>query len=392
MVDKSGKTSHQIHGLSDPEIGRHLPSIPLRTHITTILFLTISMGLFFIPFLFIALGFYLLYNLYLSIFALYLIISCVLIFYPIGESSELLQNRILFGLFNYFAYRHVSSKETRQYITNHLLQKTETFKVISTNSDRANNSNSDGIFNGNSDSKHSDCDHNETVNIQCDRPMIFISIPHGILPWASFLSPLVSPDIFGEKVIGTVASVLFYIPFIRNLVYWYGARSVSRSSINHLLSGMGTGIGRHVGLVCDGIKGMFVNSRGTEHVLLKYRKGVAKIALQNGAHVVPTYGFGNTKVYNAIFDKWGWMKWLSSKLRISVILFYGRWYTPIPKRIPLLFCIGKPVYNRYCYRKIKDPTQEQIDEYHRMIMEGTKKMFDECKTMYQWQDRELVFI
>ena len=51
-------------------------------------------------------------------------------------------------------------------------------------------------------------------DIKCDRPVIFISLPHGVTPFASVLSPLVSPDIFKTAAVGTVASVLFYIPLL----------------------------------------------------------------------------------------------------------------------------------------------------------------------------------
>ena len=321
------------------------------------------MGFFFIPFAFILLGIYLLYNLYLFTFIIYLAIYLFLIFYPIKESKELLQNEIFFGILNYFGYRHVCHKECHEYITNHLDKNTQIFTTIDDNENK--------------------------LKIKCDRPVIFISLPHGVTPLASALSPLVSPDIFGTAAVGTIASVLFYVPFIRNVVQWYGARSVDKREISFILNKLG----RHVGLVVDGISGMFIkDSENEECVLLKNRKGVAKLALKEGVHVVPTYGFGNTQIFNPIFDKWGILKWISSRLRISMMLFYGRFYSLVPKRKPLYFVIGKPVYNKYCYKPIRNPTQEQIDEYHELILKGTKEMYNQHRSIYDWQNKELVFV
>ena len=126
--------------------------------------------------------------------------------------------------------------------------------------------------------------------------------------------------------------------------------------------------------------------------IIKKQKRFAKLALQCGVHVVPTFGFGNTSAYNPIFDKFGILKWISRRLRISFILFYGRFWSLVPKRIPLYFVIGKPVYNKYCYQPIKNPTQQQIDQYHELILQQTKEMYDQHRSIYGWENKELVFI
>lgn len=349
LIDEDNKKTYKIDGLNNDKLGAYLPPISLKIEITSIIFFLVFMGFFFIPFAFIVFGIYLLYNLYLFQFIIYMIIYLLLIFIPIKENKEYLQNPILFGLFCYFGYRHVCHKETHEYIVNHHLNK-------------------GGKYN---------------------KPVIFISLPHGVTPFASVLSPLVSPDIFGTAAIGTVASILFYIPFIRHIIEYYGARSVDKKQVSFILDKLQ----RHVGLVVDGISGMFIkDSIDKELVLLKHRKGVAKLALQKGVHVVPTYGFGNTSVYTPIFDSYGILQWISSKLRISIILFYGRFYSLVPKRVPLYFVIGKPVYNKYCNDPIQKPTQQQIDEYHQLILDETKQMYNQHRSIYGWHNKELVFI
>ena len=140
--------------------------------------------------------------------------------------------------------------------------------------------------------------------------------------------------------------------------------------------------------------GLNTNDRKkNEYVLLKHRKGVSKLALQTGSHVLPCYGFGNTSVYDAWYDPWGYMQYLSKKLRMSIIMFSGRWgMITIPKKVPLYCVIGHIVKNPYANKKIENPTNEQIDQYHEMILKEIKHIFDYHKHLYGWSHKDLVFL
>ena len=57
--------------------------------------------------------------------------------------------------------------------------------------------------------------------------------------------------------------------------------------------------GSCVGLVPDGIAGIFRCTAEDEVVVLKKRKGIAKLALRTGHPIVPAYSIGNTAAFSA---------------------------------------------------------------------------------------------
>ena len=93
------------------------------------------------------------------------------------------------------------------------------------------------------------------------------------------------------------------------------------------------GRGQCVGLVPDGIAGIFRCTRTAETVYLKERKGLAKLSLQTGTPLVAAYSFGNTDCFTCLYDSWGVMERLSRKAQASIFLFYGRFGLMIPRRV-----------------------------------------------------------
>lgn len=43
-----------------------------------------------------------------------------------------------------------------------------------------------------------------------------------------------------------------------------------------------------------------------------------------------------------IFSVFGF-PWLSRLIRATVVVFWGRWGLPIPRRLPLMTCVGEPI-------------------------------------------------
>ncbi len=58
-------------------------------------------------------------------------------------------------------------------------------------------------------------------------------------------------------------------------------------------------------MVPDGTAGIFQCNHQIEIVNLRYRKGIAKLALKQGIPLLPAYSVGNTEVFSAFFDPWG---------------------------------------------------------------------------------------
>mmetsp|Transcript_56605 Transcript_56605/g.104775 ORF Transcript_56605/g.104775 Transcript_56605/m.104775 type:complete len:359 (-) Transcript_56605:96-1172(-) len=210
---------------------------------------------------------------------------------------------------------------------------------------------------------------------------IGVAPPHGVLPLANILSIAAVNTFSFSKFVGAAASVVLHTPFLRYLSL-YGIIDVSGQSITKANSN-----GISVGVVPDGIAGIFRCSSSDEVVVLKTRKGLAKLALKTGHALVPAYSVGNTSVFSAWYDPWGIMESASRKLQAAVFPFWGRAYLPIPRRSNVTMLIGAPLV----VKKVDNPTQEQVDELHERLLAEFVLLFDTHKGALGWGDKKIVF-
>ena len=206
--------------------------------------------------------------------------------------------------------------------------------------------------------------------------------PHGVLPLANVLSiPAINSFNFC-KFVGAPASVVFNTPFLRYMTL-FGCVDVGAKSITKAIDK-----GTCVGLVPDGIAGIFRLSAHSESVFLANRKGLAKLSLRTGTPIVPAYSMGNTAHMSALFDRWGIMESLSRQLQASLFVYYGRWGLPVPRRSNITMLIGKPIL----VEKVVEPTAAQVDALHAELLEALKALFDAHKDALGWGDKQIKFV
>lgn len=208
--------------------------------------------------------------------------------------------------------------------------------------------------------------------------------PHGVLPFANVLSIPAINTFIGRKFVGAAASVVSSVPGLRYMGL-YGLVDVSARSIAKTLSQ-----GTCVGTVPDGIAGIFRCTAGDEVVVLRKRKGIAKLALRTGAPILPAYSIGNTTAFSAWFDKWGVLERISRKVQASFFLYWGRFYLPIPRRVNVTMLIGAPLL----VTKVAEgtePTAEQVDELHERLLADMEKIFNLHKHALGWGHKTIRF-
>jgi len=149
------------------------------------------------------------------------------------------------------------------------------------------------------------------------------------------------------------------------------------------------GKGFSIGIVVDGIAGIFRNNHDDEVVAIKDRKGLAKLALRTGTPLVAAYSVGNTEVFRAGFDPWGGMEWLSRKLQASLFFLWGRWYLPVPMRRNVALLFGKPIMVKK--KAPEDITQADVDEIHAKLLASMREIFDQHKCHLGIGHKKLVF-
>jgi len=216
------------------------------------------------------------------------------------------------------------------------------------------------------------------------QPVIFCAIPHGAAPLGITAYPIWS-KLFNEKLCRwTCAPIVLKLPLISSYMRKVGYIPAKAKNIVETL----TKKEENVGIILDGIAGMFQGHDEIAHI--QQRKGIVKIALRAGVPIVPVYGFGHTSLWRVVQDPFGLLEKLSTKFEISLCPFFGRfgWFLGPPKRVGVCVCLGEPVR---C-PKIADPTQQDVDKYHSVLVKNYEQLFEQHKEAYGWGNKKLKFV
>jgi 2-acylglycerol O-acyltransferase 2 len=94
--------------------------------------------------------------------------------------------------------------------------------------------------------------------------------------------------------------------------------------------------------------------------------------------------------WKVVVDPFGLLEWLSVKMDVALTPFFGRgyWFLGPPHRVAVCVCCGEPIQ---C-PKIEEPTQQEIDKYHGLLMKGYQQVFNQHKEAYGWGDKTLQFV
>ncbi|CAD7955389.1 unnamed protein product [Amoebophrya sp. A25] len=86
------------------------------------------------------------------------------------------------------------------------------------------------------------------------------------------------------------------------------------------------------------------SSTSSETMYLKPRRGFVRLAVRYGIPVVPVFVFGELDCVDAVpLLPRPVQEFLQKNFRISTTWFTGRWGMFIPKRVPFMICLGKPI-------------------------------------------------
>ncbi|KAL3286421.1 hypothetical protein HHI36_000929 [Cryptolaemus montrouzieri] len=214
------------------------------------------------------------------------------------------------------------------------------------------------------------------------RNYLFCCFPHGMMATGAFTTLLTESRGFSKKFPDHRAHmhslrVNFFIPFLRELLLAIGAVSSSAESLNHILSQPEGG--NITALIVGGAKEAFYSEPGYYRIVLKNRKGFVKIALKNGAPLVPVISFGEPDVIPHWHFKQG-----SIFLKLQTLVKRKFGFFPLvpecilPNRRAINIVVGEPID----VTKVERPTQEQIDELHQKFIEKLTQMFESQKKKY----------
>ncbi|GLG99438.1 2-acylglycerol O-acyltransferase 2-A [Gryllus bimaculatus] len=231
----------------------------------------------------------------------------------------------------------------------------------------------------------------KTVDLTPDRNYLFCVFPHGVLSAGAFgqfgneFAPF--RDMFPglEPYVHTL-HIHFITPFFRELVLGLGGCSASSKSINWVLGA--PGVGRAGILIVGGAAESLHCRPGVYRVILSRRKGFVKIALKNGTPLVPVFSFGETNLYDQMHNPEGsllrrFQEFVRRKTTVAPVIPIGRGYFQysfglVPRRSLVTTVVGPPVE----VPKIPDPTNEDVDKYHKLFQDSLTTLFEENKHKY----------
>ncbi|XP_044742312.1 2-acylglycerol O-acyltransferase 1-like [Chrysoperla carnea] len=223
------------------------------------------------------------------------------------------------------------------------------------------------------------------------RNYMFCYHPHGVLAtgfFGSFATDVCGfPELFpGFKSHPLTLDSHFKTPFFRDYVLALGACTSSKKSINCILSKPEGG--NIVALAVGGAEESFYCRPGEYKIILKKRKGFIRLALRNGAPLVPVFSFGETDIYSQVSNPDGsLLRWLQNQFKnltgIAPIIPIGRGFFQynvglVPKRHPITVVVGKPID----VVRVDEPTTELVDEYHAKFTKALIELFETEKYKY----------
>ncbi|CAE8644503.1 unnamed protein product [Polarella glacialis] len=203
--------------------------------------------------------------------------------------------------------------------------------------------------------------------------------PHGIIPISGFLiwgasqSHGLHPEYFGG------ADVALGLPFFRQFLVWSGGVSASKKVVEQLLSSGA----RSFSVFPGGISEMMATRNDCETLVLKPRKGIIGLAKKHGKAIVPVLTFGTTQH----FQRWpppdvAWVRWLSRRLRIALVVPRGRFWLPIPFYARATVVFGAPIAT----------ADKSVEELHEEWVNWFETTYERYKDAAGCAGRELLVL
>lgn len=217
-----------------------------------------------------------------------------------------------------------------------------------------------------------------------DAQFLIAFFPHGCSCDFRFMMegmlPSVFPNIY-SKCRALSATVLYYIPVVREMTLWSGCidarRSVAEKAIDR---------GRTIIVLPGGLPEQIRTCRGREILYIKKRKGFIRLALKKKIPIVPSYVFGSSDLYKTSRSFYNLRYWLMNNLNMCLTNhsgLYGSW-CPYPIQNTIVF--GRPLHFEI---KGAEPTPEEVINAHEVFCKALEDLFDEHKDRLGYGDRAL---
>lgn len=183
----------------------------------------------------------------------------------------------------------------------------------------------------------------DTVHLDPKNNYLLLNHPHGIVCYGTYIALGTEACGFSRMFPGidtytAVLNTMFKMPLWREIILSLGGRRVDRETFDNILGGKTKG--KLLTVVVGGAREALDACPGRMDFTLRNRKGVFKLALKHGAHLVPCISFGENDVYKQEYRSEEdtlkiFQKKIMKKIHFSIPYFHGRSFTLIPYRRPI---------------------------------------------------------
>ena len=222
----------------------------------------------------------------------------------------------------------------------------------------------------------------EDATLPPGKQYIFACHPHGIhcMPLAIFHckgTPFDKrfPGICENKLSGLAASVVFKLPGVREFFLSLPYIDASRHVVEKALKA-----DRSI-FVCTGSgEESLLTKQGEDTLVLSRRKGFVRLALSYGCDIVPIFGVGNSDLFRTYSWGMGMRMWLQKRLHVSIPLFHGRYFTPLPYKKPVTILVGEPLSVPKPKIRGERPDEKMVEQYLKIYIERVKELHKQNTT------------
>ena len=206
--------------------------------------------------------------------------------------------------------------------------------------------------------------------------------PHGLNADFRILVDGMLPQVLpGASVRTLAATILFWIPIVREVALWTGCVDASKPVAKRCLRK-----GLSLFIFPGGQQEQLRTTCGKELVYVQRRKGFVKLALEFGVPLVPVYVFGASDFYQtshfALSTRLSILKYLGISLTLGTGCA-GSSYCPLP--VDTTMVLGEPIL----VPQIDKPSAEQVDQVHAQFVAALQQLFDKHKEKLGYGDRTL---
>ncbi|XP_031568902.1 2-acylglycerol O-acyltransferase 2-like [Actinia tenebrosa] len=230
----------------------------------------------------------------------------------------------------------------------------------------------------------------KTTELDSNKNYILGYHPHGMLPDGALVCFGSEAAGFGQLFPGLMSrvamhSVFGWFPGFREFAMAAGMISVSRDSLEYVLTNEGSG--QCVVTLIGGSSEVLYTSPSWYQLVLNRRKGFVKLALKTGSSLVPVFAFGQNDMFHQppsalpsrLENKVNLSKWAQVFIKYSLLAFRDvETFGVMPRRKPITVVVGAPID----VQKRDDPTPEQINYLHSLYVQELKDLFDKHKMKY----------